>query len=403
MIERVDVLVVGGGPAGLATARAAAGSANVLLVHRDRDIGRPVRTSGGSWLRDMVKLGIPEKLYNPISSLVFAGPTRWASVRFGTDRPVVLDVTGTYLHLAGLAEEGGVRIDRSTTFAGVESVGDDEVVCVLSNADGQRSVAARFVVDASGHKRSVMASIGKAPRAMRFGVGAEIEFENLADDQSATTLFVGQRFAPSGYGWIFPTTRGTVRVGVGVIRPDTSAIPTVLLDSFLSSTAADDLGVRLGKPIERHSGIIPSDGPVATLVQGRFIAVGDAAGQALPIVGEGIRFCIEAGLHAGNALKSALGEPAKEAEWLSQYSNWWQRAHGARFALAQGLNERISAYNDDKWDEKIQLLSLLDGDTMAAFLRLELSPAQVARVVVRHPVPTVQYAFRRLRRKLAHR
>ncbi len=63
MPDNVDVLIVGGGPAGLAAAEAAASQgARTLLLERQHEIGYPVHTSGGSWISDMQALGIPEHL-----------------------------------------------------------------------------------------------------------------------------------------------------------------------------------------------------------------------------------------------------------------------------------------------------------------------------------------------------
>src|SRR5881396_3586723 len=116
MSDVVDVLVVGGGPAGLAAAEAAAGSGSVLVLHRDKQIGRPVRTSGASWKRDVDRLGIPSALYHEIGSGTFAGPTQRADFVFGHDRPVILDVTGTYEHLAGRATATGAEICTNALF-----------------------------------------------------------------------------------------------------------------------------------------------------------------------------------------------------------------------------------------------------------------------------------------------
>ena len=58
MPDNVDVLIVGGGPAGLAAAEAAASQgARTLLLERQHEIGYPVHTSGGSWISDMQALG----------------------------------------------------------------------------------------------------------------------------------------------------------------------------------------------------------------------------------------------------------------------------------------------------------------------------------------------------------
>ncbi|HKT36974.1 MAG TPA: FAD-dependent oxidoreductase, partial [Ktedonobacterales bacterium] len=73
----VDVLVVGGGPAGLSAAEAAAkGGATVAVLERQKEIGYPVHTSGGSWIADMQALGIPSDLYHPIKHVTFLSPNR---------------------------------------------------------------------------------------------------------------------------------------------------------------------------------------------------------------------------------------------------------------------------------------------------------------------------------------
>jgi len=64
----VDVLVVGGGPAGLSIAQAVAERGHkVLVVHRDKSVGLPVRTSGGSWECDMRRLNIPKLYINQLN------------------------------------------------------------------------------------------------------------------------------------------------------------------------------------------------------------------------------------------------------------------------------------------------------------------------------------------------
>src|SRR5689334_2987523 len=106
-----DVLVVGGGPAGLSAAEAAArGGARVAVLERQKEIGYPVHTSGGSWIADMRALGVPAELYHPIRSVTFLSPRREA--RFDYDDPVccVIDVRGLYQHLAGRAVAAGVEL-----------------------------------------------------------------------------------------------------------------------------------------------------------------------------------------------------------------------------------------------------------------------------------------------------
>ncbi len=395
MAVEVEVLVVGGGPAGLAAAAGAVGTGrSVLLVHRDREIGRPVRTSGGSWKVHLDALGLPPLLYQEIRTLIFATPDGSIETRFESDCPVVLDVTATYLFLAGLARQAGAEIRCGASFKAILAQETDAVRCLVAGPDGEQEIRARYVVDASGHHRAVLDSLGVAKRPARFGVGVEYEFENENTPVDRAVLFVGEKFAPSGYGWIFPTAGGTVRVGVGIIRPDTNNSPGDLLERFLQSAAARELGLRTGKLVTKHFGVIPSDGAAGTFVHGRILSVGDAAGQALSLVGEGIRYGIEAGRRAGRSIATALDQPATAGASLAAYNTWWTQAYRRRFGLAQQANVRMGGFRDPDWPRLAELLRGLSGDEVASLLRMDFPRSLILKMAWRGGWPALRFALR---------
>src|SRR5437762_2395402 len=122
-----DVIVVGGGPAGLSAAEySARNGARTVLFEQSGEIGTPTRTTGATFLRDMDALGIPSRLYHKISRCRFISPNH--SVTFDYDEPMAcaLDVHGTFQYLAERAIEGGAFIRVATTAA--EPVMQDGVV-----------------------------------------------------------------------------------------------------------------------------------------------------------------------------------------------------------------------------------------------------------------------------------
>src|SRR5438105_12679328 len=118
MIAECDVLIVGGGPAGLAAAESAAKhGVRTIVLERQNEIGYPVHTSGGSWISDMKALAIPEHLYHPVHKVMFVSPHREVPLDYHPAVACVLDVRGLYQHLAGRAIAAGATLYMRHTVA----------------------------------------------------------------------------------------------------------------------------------------------------------------------------------------------------------------------------------------------------------------------------------------------
>ncbi|HMC67749.1 MAG TPA: NAD(P)/FAD-dependent oxidoreductase, partial [Mycobacteriales bacterium] len=366
--QGVDVVIVGGGPAGLATAaEAARGGLKVVVLERGHAIGEPVRTSGGSFIRPLRRLGLPASCWHPVHSIRVIGPTTDVAKRYRVARGCVLDVRRTYQWLGARAVDAGAEIRLKAHVEGaLHDGGRFAGVRVRDPFRGAHDLPSRVVVDASGHTGFLGRDAGLRPGNERSAVGMEQELYAPGYDQDEAVFWLGDDVAPGGYGWAFPVGEGRVRLGVGVVRPESDAEPRVLLDGLHAAFAALLAPGTPASPIEMHSGLMPVLPPTAaTLVGDGFVSVGDAAGQGSTLLGEGIRYAIQAGRLAGRAIASAGGDYTPAG--LSSYPKEWKRQMGRDLAISYAVNTRICQFHDDDWDRVVRRLE-------------RLTPRQAARV-----------------------
>lgn len=378
-METCSVLIVGGGPAGLTIARWIGKGA--IVVHKDAEIGLPVRTSGGSWKSHIDALGIPASLYQVINTLRFATDDEERLFDFDRETAVVLDVTSTYRYLAAQAEAAGAEIRCRQKFATIDMETQSHVVSTIEDGDRTYQVKSQVVIDASGYWRAVMSHIDPG-NYDRHGIGSEYEYDDLSPRRDIATLLVGGRYTNPGYGWVFPTNKNTVRVGVGHARPDTMLSPKISLEKLVQSNYLQSIDVMTGSCISRHGGVIPNWGPCTRFGRGRVIGVGDSVGQALPTVGEGIRYCIEVGNYVGKLLVDGVRTNGSTEAVTASYTKWWNKRYRRSFNASQWLNEKISAYTNADWNRGLRRLARVRPDDFAKMLQADISPSVALRIAI---------------------
>jgi len=381
--DEFDVIVVGGGPAGLSAAAAAAeGDARTLVLEKSREIGYPIKTSGGSFIRDLQALGIPSNLYHPVHRIRLV--TTNTSVVFEYQNPVfcVVDVRGLWQHLAeGAAAHGAVLQCGCRVLAPL--VQDDQVQGVkYAGPDGQVTEArARIVVDASGMNAVIARSVGLHEGFKRYAIGSEFDIYAPKYNQDEVVLAYGTELAPCGYGWAFPCGGSRVRIGVGLIHPDTQ-VGSYERARLLYESLRQSLELPAEwSVVEIHAGVVPSEGARQRLVNGRVLVVGDSAGHASCLAGEGIRFAIAAGQAAGRAASVAARRGSSEA--LDRYERDWLAKHGEMYRVAYRINRALVKLTDSEWDEYVQLAGSLKASEFARILHGDFR--QVAARMMRSP------------------
>ena len=389
MTAASDVIIAGGGPAGLSAAETLARAGrSVTVVEENHEIGSPIRTSGGSFVAEMQALEIPERLYHPISRVRFLSPNQSAVFEYPSPRFCILDVRGTFQHLAERAITAGAELRLGTRVAGL--LLEDgfargvQTRRVAKGGEAAEELRANLVIDATGYRSTLLKQAGLDPGFQRFGVGAEYDLFAPNCDQSEAVLIVGNQVAPSGYAWICPWGRGRVRAGVGVVHPDSRENPEEYLDRLVSG--ADRFGVNFegAQPVEHHSGLIPSEQFIERFAGDGILGVGDAVGNASSLLGEGIRWAMHAGRMAGEVAAKALAKGDVSRRALEPFERQWRKRFGADLRLAHQINLRISRWDDRKWDQRTELLKLLTPDQFAEALKTNLRGKWLWRFAASH-------------------
>jgi len=385
--QTADVLIVGGGPAGLAAAEAAARTgARTVLLERHKEIGYPIHTSGGSWIADMVALGIPSSLYHPIRHVIFLTPNNAA--RFDYDKPVccVLDVRGVYQYLASQAIRVGATIRPGSPVEGPILEGGHVVgVRAKNSLNEPEEWRASVTIDCTGFSSIIASRAGLHVGYRRYGYGAEWDLiaPNYPEDE--LYLIMGSQVAPAGYAWTFPHGKGRVRLGIGIIRPDVDEDARLYLNTFIERLPQMAPVFAGASPIEYHVGLFPSEGMMQHFVSNGLITAGDSAGQGSTLVGEGIRFAIYAGQMAGVTAARAVQRGDTSASMLSEYERAWRTKFGRNLEIALLINKRIAVYTDAKWDKRLEILKQLTPIQAAEIMRGDFTPKLLLGILRRNP------------------
>jgi len=366
----------------------------VALIEKEKEIAETVRTSGVTWISDIKKFGIPEDCYNPIKKFSFCSPKNTVLIEDQVAKAAVLDVRKTYRFLASRAESSGSQVFVNTNVS--EVLQDSNGNCtgvIVKSGERQMQFNGKVVIDASGFASVVAKELGYVKQWKKFGVGAEFEVKTEKLEHDNWWLMVGQEYSPAGYAWIFPTSKNTARIGVGVGKPDSDVDPTVRLNELIDNKKGPIKDLGEIEKIEFHYGLIPNEGLSRKTVYNNVILVGDSAGQANPLVLEGIRYAIRFGEVAGRVAADAIRNDNVNEIALMSYEKEWKKAIESKINSAVKVQNRWVGLSDEEWDKELSIIEELTADEFLDFIRADFGVSKMVKLATHHPKMIVRQLF----------
>jgi flavin-dependent dehydrogenase len=318
-VSRVhDVVVAGGGPAGLAFAAFAArrGLDVVVLERRegalDKACGEGILPAG---VRALAPLGVLARV--PPAERSALAAIRWIdgagrSARLALPAPGGVAVRRTALSVAllAVARAAGVEVLQGAAVLAHRREGERILARTAETEVGGRVLVAADGINSPTRRREGLALPARRPA--RYGIRRHYAVAPWSAD-------VEVHFGPAAEAYVWPS--GPARVGVAFLHaPGRSGDPRRLLEAFPAVAAR----VAGAEEASAARGAGPFDQAARARVADRLVLLGDAAGYVDAITGEGLSLAFGCAADLAALLPAALARGATAAA-LAPYEAAWRR------------------------------------------------------------------------------
>jgi flavin-dependent dehydrogenase len=371
-MEKKDVVIVGGGVAGLAAAHALClhSDLDVLLIE-ERRIGSNM-TTPVVFPEALVEVGIEDSIRQYYTSFSFYSPIG-ARATFDYQGSVFasVDYENACAGLYSRAVGGGLMQRKAKALCWSPEIPDADrpLIVHMDNGDAIRT---EILIDASGRAQWAARKLGiRLSPYYSICYGEFMTGCSFGENSTFCFLAPSRRYG-SGGGWFYPIGQDAASMGYAVLADGPYQKEKTVKDGYsLAKREFEPFArwVRNGVVERAEGGSIPV-GVIGRFVDNRILIVGDAAGQATPWCMMGFNTGIANGRLCARTVLNAFEKRRFDRSTLSHYERHWTRANREPFWRALSLIEPCWINRSDLgWDRVIESCKRVSPERHLQYMR----------------------------------
>ena len=389
-----DVIVVGAGPAGSATAYHLARAGHSVLLLEKTEFPREKVCGDGLTPRAvtaLVSMGIDTSesagwLHNKGLRIIGGGmrlEIPWPELASHPSYGLVRPRSDFDEILVRQAVKSGAILRENTSVTGPVLDKTGRITGVTTRGvDGEQTFAAPLIVAADGNSSRLSLAMGLQKRDDRpMGVAVRTYYKSPRHDDDWLESWLelwdkgpegtaGKARLLPGYGWIFGVGDGTSNVGLGILNTSTAwgkVDYKVLLKRWLDQTP-EEWGFREENRTQPVRGAaLPMGFNRQPHYANGMLLVGDSGGMVNPFNGEGIAYAMESGEIAAQVVAQALARPTADSREraLQAYPQTLKQTYGGYYTVGRMFEKAIG-------DDRVMKLATRHGLPHPVLMRFVL-------------------------------